>query len=280
MRLVTVSIHGAVKRYLDRQATEGTSRDLSAVEIEKRIKTLGGLGAAIARTFIAVIAGLMIFHELDFDIGPAIAGLGVVGIAVGFGAQSLVRDYFTGALILIENQFSKGDIVTLAGVTGTVEDFGLRRTTLRDLDGVVHTVPNGEIKVASNRTRGWARINLEVTVVYGTDIEEATAVVDAVGQAMLEDPAWSRRVLAAPHVARLQALSENGVTLKVLGTVRPGDQPAATGELRKRLLAAFTAKGIEIPASQRVVLVRDPQIDPPQPSSATTPPADPGELLG
>ena len=165
--------------------------------------------------------------------------------------------------------------MTLAGVTGTVEDFGLRRTTLRDLDGVVHTVPNGEIKVASNRTRGWARINLEVTVVYGTDIEEATAVVDAVGQAMLEDPrgrgGCSRRRMSRG----CRRLSENGVTLKVLGTVRPGDQPAATGELR-RLLRRSPPRASRSSASQRVVLVRDPQIDPPQPGSATMPPADPG----
>jgi small-conductance mechanosensitive channel len=272
MRVATTGIHGAVKRLLDREAVEGTAQDLSAVEIEKRIETIGGLGTAVARAFIAVIAALMIFHELNFDIGPAIAGLGVVGIAVGFGAQSLVRDYFTGALILIENQFSKGDVVTLAGVTGTVEDFSLRRTTLRDLDGVVHTVPNGEIKVASNRTRVWARINLDVTVTYGTDIEKATAVVDGVGRAMAEDPYWSKRVLEAPHVERLEALGEYGATLKILGTVRASDQPAASGELRKRILAAFTMNGIHIPAPQRVVLARDPQLDPFQPGGTASPP--------
>ena len=147
----------------------------------------------------------MILGELNLNIGPAVAGLGVVGIAVGFGTQSIVRDYFTGALILIENQFSKGDVVTIAGVSGTVEDFSLRRTTLRDLDGVVHTVPNGEIKVASNRTRVWARINLDVTIAYGTDIERATRVVDDVGKAMAADPEWRRRLMEAPHVERVEA---------------------------------------------------------------------------
>ena len=105
--------------------------------------TLEGLGTTVIRLFVIVIAAVMILGELNLNVGPAVAGLGVVGIAVGFGTQSIVRDYFTGALILIENQFSKGDVVSIAGVSGTVEDFSLRRTTLRDLDGVVHTVPNG-----------------------------------------------------------------------------------------------------------------------------------------
>ena len=169
----------------------------------------------------------MILGQLGLDIGPAVAGLGVVGIAVGFGAQSLVRDYLNGALILIENQFGKGDVVRVAGVAGTVEDFTLRRTTLRDLDGVVHTVPNGEIKVASNLTRVWARINQDVTVAYGTDIDKAIAVVDDVGREMAGDPVWKRRVLEAPRVERVEALAEYGVTLKILGTVRAADQWAA-----------------------------------------------------
>src|SRR5207248_340466 len=150
-------------------------------------------------------------------IGPAIAGLGIAGIAIGFGAQSLVKDYLNGALILIENHFSRGDVVRLAGVSGTVEDFSLRRTTLRDLDGVVHTVPNGEITIASNLTRTWARINQDVVIAYGTDIDAATDVVDEVGKEMAADPAWKRRVLEAPRVDRVAALGEYGVTLKILG---------------------------------------------------------------
>jgi small conductance mechanosensitive channel len=251
-------VHGVVKTLVDREATEGTAQELSAVELKKRMDTLEALGSRVLQSFILVIGALMVLGKLDLDIGPAVAGLGVVGIAVGFGAQSLVRDYFNGALILIENQFSLGDVVSIAGVTGTVEDFSLRRTTLRDLDGVVHTVPNGEIKVASNRTRTWARINEDVTITYDTDVDKAIAVVDRVGEQMRADPVWKRRVLEPPRVDRVEALGEFGVTLKILGSVRAIDQWSAGGEFRKRLLAAFAEDGIEIASPQRVILTAAP----------------------
>ncbi len=258
IRLARVFVHGIVKALLDREATEGTAQELSAVELKKRMDTLDDLGSRVIQAFIVVIATLMVFGELGVNIGPAIAGLGVVGIAVGFGAQAFVRDYLTGALILVENQFAKGDIVRIAGVAGTVEDFSLRRTTLRDLDGVVHTVPNGEIKVASNLTRVWARVNQDVTVAYGTDVDRAIEVVDGVGREMIEDPIWKRRILEPPRVERVEALGEYGITLKILGSVRAAEQWSTAGELRKRLLEAFREHGIEIPRPQRVVLARDP----------------------
>jgi small conductance mechanosensitive channel len=253
LRFGRLAIHGIVEALLDREATEGTAQELSAIEVRKRIDTLDHLGSNVVRFFVVVIAGIMVLGRIGLDIGPAIAGLGVVGIAVGFGAQSLVRDYLNGALILVENQFSKGDTVTIAGVTGTVEDFSLRRTTLRDLDGIVHTVPNGEIKVASNRTRTWARINQNVMVAFGTDIDRAIDVVEKVGQAMAEDPVWKRRILEAPRVERVESIDEMGITLKILGSVRASEQWAASGEFRKLLLAAFAENGIEIPRPHRVV---------------------------
>ena len=258
LRVASVFVHGIVKALIDREATEGTSQELSAVELKKRMDTLDDLGIRVIQVFIVAIAGLMLLGKLGLDIGPAVAGLGVIGIAVGFGAQTLVRDYLNGALILVENQFSKGDVVRIAGVSGTVEDFTLRRTTVRDIDGVVHTVPNGEIKVASNLTRVWARINEDVTVAYGTDIDRAIDVVDQVGRELHDDPVWKRRILEPPRVERVEALGEYGVTLKILGSVRAPEQWAAGGEFRKRLLAALEANGIEIPRPQRVILSRDP----------------------
>jgi moderate conductance mechanosensitive channel len=255
-RVSKLLVHGILQALMDREASEGTAQELSAVEVKKRMDTLDGLGSAVIRFFVVVIAGIMILGALGLDIGPAIAGLGVVGIAVGFGAQSLVRDYLNGALILIENQFSKGDVITVAGVSGTVEDFSLRRTTLRDLDGIVHTVPNGEIKVASNRTRTWARINQDVTVAYGTDIDAAIRVVEELGKQMAADPVWRRRILEPPRVERVERIEERGITLKILGTVRASEQWAAGGEFRKLLLQAFARNGIQLPQPRQVILAQ------------------------
>jgi small conductance mechanosensitive channel len=256
IRLSNFAVRGIVKSLLDRESTEGTAQELSAVEIKKRMDTIDAMAAKVIRAFILVIALVMILGQLNLDIGPAIAGLGVVGIAVGFGAQSLVRDYFNGALILLENQFSVGDVVSLAGVSGEVEDFSLRRTTLRDLSGTVHTVPNGEIRVSSNRTRVWARINEEIQVAYSSDIDHVVKTMNAVGQAMYEDSEWRRRLLEPPAVLRVQTLGESGVTIKVLGTVRAADQWAAAGEYRRRVLDAFAVEGIEIPFPHRVMITR------------------------
>jgi small conductance mechanosensitive channel len=257
-----VVLNGLFKALLDREATEGTAQELSAIEVRKRLDTLNRLGGNVVRFFVVVIAGLMILTTLGINIGPAIAGLGVVGIAVGFGAQSLVRDYLNGCLILIENQFSRGDVIAVAGVTGTVEDFSLRRTTLRDLDGVVHTVPNGQITIASNRTRTWARINQNVVVLFGTDVDKAIDVVNGVGKSMAEDPKWRRRILEAPRVDRVESIDPTvGITLKILGNVRAADQWEASGEFRRKLLAAFAANGIQIPGP-RVEPVEDDAADP------------------
>jgi small-conductance mechanosensitive channel len=271
LRISELVVHGIVKALLDREATEGTAQELSAVEVQKRIDTLDGLGGRVTRFFVIVIAGIMVLSALSLDIGPAIAGLGVVGIAVGFGAQSLVRDYLNGALILVENQYSKGDVVSIAGVSGAVEDFSLRRTTLRDLDGVVHTVPNGEIRVASTRTRTWARINQNVTVAFGTDIDKAIQVVEELGQSMAADPVWKRRILEPPRVERVESIDERGVTLKILGTVRASEQWAAGGEFRKLLLETFARNGIQLPRPQQVFVAHpDPSV------TAATEPVGPG----
>jgi len=249
LRFSRLGVSAIISALLDREVSEGTAQELSAIEVTKRKATLQGLATSMLRAVILAIALLMALQAFHLDITPALAGLGIIGFALGLGAQHLVRDYIAGAFILIENQYAKGDVVRIADVSGSVEDYSLRRTTLRDLDGTVHTVPNGLIGVSSNLTRVWARINLDVTVAHGTDLDAASELVDGIGRAMATDPVWRRRVLEPPRVERVSSLAAEGVTLKILGSVRAADRWAATGELRKRMATAFAAAGIEIGGS-------------------------------
>jgi len=260
--LVRTGIHVGVRHLLNRSRTESGGDVLAPAELERRVTTIGKLLVRVAGAMLLVIAGLMVLRLFGIDIGPAVAGLGVVGIAVGFGAQTLVRDWLAGIFIVLENQYSQGDVVRIAGVDGVVEDFSLRRTTLRDLDGTVHSVPNGQITVASNMTRLWARVNLDIGVAYDTDIDRATAIINRVGEELRADPEWAGRLLEAPAVVRVDALADSAVTLKVLGQVRAAEQWAVGGELRKRILAAFARDGIEIPYPHRVVVSRVSATDP------------------
>jgi small conductance mechanosensitive channel len=244
-----------VRHLVDRRTGDATEL-LPARELERRVSTIERLSVRVGGSLLTIIAVLMILRIFGLDIGPAVAGLGVVGIAVGLGAQTLVKDWLAGIFIVLENQFSAGDVVSIAGVDGTVEDFSLRRTTLRDLDGTVHSVPNGQIGVASNHTRVWARVNLDVAVAYDTDLERATALIDRVGAELAKDPDWRDRLIEAPTVSRVNSLGEAGLTLKVLGQVQAAEQWAVAGELRKRILAAFAADGIEIPYPRRVMVTR------------------------
>ncbi len=246
---IRAAIGAGIAHIIERRATEADEGNQPAAELERRVHTLGTLAVKVAGAVIAVIAVLMVLDLFGIDIGPALAGLGIAGIAVGFGAQTLVRDWLAGIFIVLENQFNQGDVVRLAGVEGTVEEFSLRRTTLRDLDGTLHTVPNGQITVASNMTRLWARVNLDIGVARDTDIDRATTIIDGVCSDLHTDAEWGPRLLEAPSVIRVSALADSAVTLKVLGQVQPAQQWAVAGELRKRILAAFAKEGIPTPTA-------------------------------
>lgn len=240
---------GTIRRILgamQSRAEAEASFDKSA-EIAKRFTTLKSLAGYVVKGFVLAVGGLLVLEQLGVNVGPAIAGLGVVGIALAFGSQAIVRDFFSGILILIENQYSVGDAVDIAGASGVVEEITLRRTVLRDTDGVVHSVPNGEVKVASNRTRVWRRINYDVLIAYGTDIERTTEILNAAGAELAADPAWADKILEQPKVDRVEQLGERGITLKILGRVRAASMIAVTGELRRRVLAAMTANAVDIP---------------------------------
>lgn len=245
-----------VRHIMDRHTAEAGDSSVPLPDLDRRVTTLGVLIVKVGGGIIVVIAVLMLLEVVGIDIGPALAGLGIAGIAVGFGAQTLVRDLLAGIFIVFENQYNQGDVVRIADVDGTVEEFTLRRTVLRDLDGTVHNVPNGAIVVASNMTRLWARVNLDISVTYDTDVERASAIIDRIGEELLADETWGPRLLEAPSVVRVAGLGDSAVALKVLGRVQAAQQWAVTGELRKRILAEFSRNGIEIAVRRRVVVHR------------------------
>lgn len=216
-------------------------------EVEKRAKTVSRIFVGTGTVLILVAVILMILAEVGISITPLIAGLGIAGIAVGFGAQSLVKDIIAGIFILLENQYRVGDWVQIADTMGVVEEINLRRTILRDIDGVVHVVPNGEIRVASNFTKEWARVNLNVSVAYDTNLDHAIAVINKVGEGMAEEPYWKSLILKPPQAIRVDKLGDSGIDIRILGDTKPMRQWEVMGELRKRVKNAFDEEGIEIP---------------------------------
>ncbi|HSH21147.1 MAG TPA: mechanosensitive ion channel family protein [Candidatus Caenarcaniphilales bacterium] len=246
LRYANVTVNAALRRLFEREVEEGTAHDVSAIELQRRRETLDGLVNRALRVIILIIAFLMALQVLRLDIGPAIAGLGIVGLALSLGAQHLVRDYVAGAFVLIENQYSKGDLVRIAGVTGAVEDVSLRRTTLRDTDGTVHYVPHGLIQTSSNLTRTWAGIDLDVPVPYDEDLDRMIAAIDAAGRRLADDPQWRRRVVDPPRVARVDRLAEQGLVLKVVGSVAAPHRFIADGELRRLIIETCERDGLTL----------------------------------
>lgn len=220
---------------------------------KKRADTLSNIISKTLALLIWVIAGLMVLSEAGLSIGPLLAAVGAAGLAVGFGGQYLIRDLISGMLILLENQFGIGDVVCLDGTCGLVEDMTLRLTTLRDLDGVVHHIANGGLKVASNMTKSYSRVNLNVGVAYESDLEHVIEVVNRTGKELAEDPDWAARILEAPKFLRVDDFADSAIVIKILGDTMPSEQWAVTGELRKRLKIAFDKANIAIPFPQRTV---------------------------
>jgi moderate conductance mechanosensitive channel len=216
-------------------------------EVHKRVDTLSKVLITAGQVFIIVIAGLIVLSDFYPNLTPLIAGASVVGVALGFGAQALVKDLISGFFVVMENQYRVGDVVKLADVSGLVTEISLRRTVIRDMDGVVHSIPNGEIKVASNLTKEWSRVNLDITVSYDTDLDRATAVINRVCKRMAEDPVWAPSIIKIPEVLRVEKLGDSGIDLKVVGDTKPTQQWAVTGEIRKRVKKAFDEEGIEMP---------------------------------
>jgi len=240
----------ALNKFLPPVVRRGVARTKykeSKEGIEKRTNTLLSIFKGVGRVFIVMIGIMMVLSEVGVAVAPVLAGFGIVGIAIGFGAQYLIRDLIAGMFIIMENQYRVGDVARVADIAGLVEEVTLRKTVLRDLDGIVHHVPNGEIRTASNYTRHFARVNLDVSVAYGTDLDHAINVINRVGKELAEDEKWRKVIKSPPQVLRVNKLGDSGIDIKILGDVKPMEHWAVMGELRLRLKKAFDAEGIEIP---------------------------------
>jgi small conductance mechanosensitive channel len=220
-----------------------------------RIETLARVFRNAAAVVIVLVAGMLVLGELGISVAPILATAGVAGIAVGFGAQSLIKDYFNGFFLLLDDQLRQGDVVAIAGKDGQVEEVTLRYVRLRDFDGHVHYVPNGEITVVTNRTRGFAQAVIEVGIAYRNDPDAAFAIMREVAAAMRAEPDWGRRMPSDLEVIGVERWAESAVVLRArLKVVPPIEQWNVRREFLKRLKAAFDARGIEIPFPHLTVL--------------------------
>lgn len=222
-------------------------------EEKKREDTLIRIFTVSLGILVWLLALLTILQEVGIAIGPLLAAAGIAGLAFGFGGQYLIRDLISGLFIIMENQYRIGDVVCFDGTCGLVEDISMRMTTLRDLDGVVHHVPHGEIKKVSNLSKQFARVNLNIGISYDSNLEQVISAVNKVGKELAEDPGWKEYILKPPQFLRVDDFGDSAIVIKILGETKPLKQWDVTGELRKRLKIAFDREGIEIPFPQRVV---------------------------
>jgi small-conductance mechanosensitive channel len=220
----------------------------------QRAKTMADVLGSIFTGIIGTIAVLVALGELDINLAPLIAGAGVLGVALGFGAQSLVRDFLSGFFMLAEDQYGVGDVIDVGGVvgsekgvSGTVEGVSLRTTRIRDVEGVVWHVPNGEIKRVGNKSQQWSRAVLDIPVDYDTDISKAMAVIKETADAMWHDENWKEAILAEPEVWGVEELTPSSVKIRLVVQTLPLEQWRVARELRARLKKAFDAAGIETP---------------------------------
>jgi len=229
-------------------------QDLPSSVRSQQIRTFSSVIYSIGLFVILFIAAMQILALLGVNMGPLLASAGVAGLAIGFGAQTLVKDFINGFFILAENQYDIGDTVRIGGVQGVVETMTLRRTVLRDADGTVHTVPSSEIQVVSNLTRDWTQINLRVSVAYAVDSDRVIGLLKQVGEDLAHDPAFASAIVATPEVPGIDRVSGNAVEYLMLVKTTPGSQYSVKRELQRRVKASFEKNHIEPGDPSRVIV--------------------------
>lgn len=230
---------------------------LQAAEAKKRAHTLGNILRHALILVISSIALLMILGELGIQLGPLLATAGIGALAVGFGAQSLVKDVISGFFIILENQYRIGDAIEVAGVSGLVESVSLRRTVLRDLEGKVHTIPNGEIKIVSNLSKEWARSVLDVGISYREDVDHVLEILGQIGSELAAEEPWKSAILEPLQVFGVERFGDSQLVIRVVVKTVPLKQWEVGRELRKRIKIRFDEKGIQIPFPHLVLIWGD-----------------------
>ena len=246
---------GEQRRLASLRAPKALARtqELPSLRRLQRAETIGALLASIASLAIWSLAGLSALGTLGLDLAPLIAGAGIVGVALGFGSQNLVRDFIPGIFMLLEDQYGVGDVIDAAAPTGvvrgTVEGVGLRTTRLRDVNGTLWHLPNGEIQRIGNSSQGWARALVDVEVAYSADLQDATRAIERVADDLWHDQHWTARLLEEPELWGVEELGPAGVRVRLVVKTRPLEQWSVARELRARIKAAFDRAGIEAPGS-------------------------------
>jgi small conductance mechanosensitive channel len=223
----------------------------------QRTETLGSVLRSVAALVIYTVAGFMALSEFDVNLGPLIASAGIVGIAFGFGAQSLVKDFLSGIFMLVEDQYGVGDVIDVGDATGAVEEVKLRITKIRDVHGTLWHVPNGEIRRVANKSQAWARAVLDVEVAYDTDLERAMAVIKQVADEVWEAALPNATVLEEPEIWGVERFGADAISIRLVVKVEPAEQWSTAREIRRRLKEAFDEHGIEIPFPQRTVWINE-----------------------
>ena len=267
---------------LQRLRQTGPGRHLFSTEdesqrAEERAATIGSVLSSVTTATVWGVALLMILGQLGINIAPLLASAGIVGVALGFGSQTIVRDFLSGVFMVVEDQFGVGDIVNVGEVQGTVEKVSLRTTTLRDYQGTVWHVPNGEISRIGNLSQLWSKAILNIEVSYETDLRFAEGVIQRVANEMWQDPEWGGdELMESPEVAGVQNLGADGIAIRLSVKTSPAMQWAVERELRLRIKEAFDEAGIEIPFPQRTIWVRNEGDRPPagKPDPTTIPVAE------
>ena len=234
-KLIGVRLNRSIKK----QRSDG--------EYIKRVDTISNVIRFVVRITILVVASAMIMTEVGIKIGPILAAAGIVGVAVGLGAQSLIRDIISGFFIFLEDQIRVGDVIEAAGKSGVVERITLRMTTLRDLAGNVHFIPNGNIDVVTNMTKGYSRYVFDIGVAYREDVDEVTAVMQEVDAALRKDPDFKNDILEPLEILGLDKFGDSALVIKARTTTRPIKQWRVAREFNRRLKRAFDERNIEIP---------------------------------